>query len=292
MIDYLKYLNASEADKNWGLYLKVIGRSTTQSGKIYPPESHPSAYSFKWENGRRLDEFQLNYIVEGSGVFETETETFKVGQGDLMVIFPEAYHRYKPLEETGWTERYVGFDGSLAHHFISLTDLNEQNPIINCGIDTEIIRVYDKIQDLTIQQRPGYHQVISGLILELIGRVTAQHKIIAFKGRERETEQMILHAKKYMWENITQPIDMKLMANKYHISYSNFRKTFKSYTGQPPNQYLIDLKILKAKELISTSDKSIKEICFMLGFDSLQYFSRLFKQKTGSNPSTLRNANP
>jgi transcriptional regulator GlxA family with amidase domain len=63
---------------------------------------------------------------------------------------------------------------------------------------------------------------------------------------------------------------------------------FKEYTGISPHQYHLDLKIMRAKELILTTDKNIKEISYELGFQSIHYFSRLFKKKAGQNPSELR----
>ena len=66
---------------------------------------------------------------------------------------------------------------------------------------------------------------------------------------------------------------------------------FKQYTGISPHQYHLELKIMRAKELILTTDKNIKEICFELGFQSPHYFSRFFKQKVGVNPGELKKQN-
>ena len=64
---------------------------------------------------------------------------------------------------------------------------------------------------------------------------------------------------------------------------------FKKYTGISPAQYHLQLRIKKAEDMLSMTNKPIKEIAFELGFSSLFYFSRLFKQKTGVNPTELRN---
>ena len=63
---------------------------------------------------------------------------------------------------------------------------------------------------------------------------------------------------------------------------------FKKYTGVPPVQYHLDLKILRAKEMLLYTDKSIKEISFEMGFQSIYYFSRVFKNKLGISPSEIR----
>ena len=78
-------------------------------------------------------------------------------------------------------------------------------------------------------------------------------------------------------------------AEDNHIGYSYFRKMFKIYTGIAPAQYQLDLKIRRAREMLLISDKSIKEIAYELGFNSIHYFSRIFKKKTGVSPSYIRN---
>jgi AraC-like DNA-binding protein len=74
------------------------------------------------------------------------------------------------------------------------------------------------------------------------------------------------------------------------VSYSNFRKLFKEYTGLSPATYQQDLRLQRAKELLSTTDLSIKEIAYKLNFESPDYFSAKFKAKTGRRPSELRPA--
>jgi len=89
--------------------------------------------------------------------------------------------------------------------------------------------------------------------------------------------------------NIDQDIDMEKLAKELGVSYAWFRKAFKAYTGIAPNQYLIQLKIEKAKMLLSSHSKSIKEIAFSLNFKSAFYFSKLFKEKVGMPPVLYRN---
>ncbi len=72
------------------------------------------------------------------------------------------------------------------------------------------------------------------------------------------------------------------------MSYSNFRKLFKEYTGISPASYQQSLKLQRAKELLTTTDMSIKEIAYRLSFDSPDYFSSKFRMKTGRKPSEFR----
>jgi len=63
---------------------------------------------------------------------------------------------------------------------------------------------------------------------------------------------------------------------------------YKKYTGMPPNQYHLRLRLQKSKEMILFSNKSIKAIAYEVGFESIHYFSRLYKKKEGIAPSRVR----
>lgn len=69
---------------------------------------------------------------------------------------------------------------------------------------------------------------------------------------------------------------------------SEGKASFKKYTGLSPNQYHLSLRIQHAIYLLNNTDLSIKEISFNLGFCSIFYFSKVFKEKTRQNPSCYR----
>ncbi len=289
MKDFLKYITASDDDKNWGLYLNAAGKSKIPSGIVYPSQEHPSGYFFTWANGRTLSEYQINYITEGSGNLENERGKFTVKPGSLMIIRKDEWHRYRPLKNQGWIEHYIGFNGMLADHFLNLNQFLEGQSVIHCGVREDIIDTYYKIFELIQKEDPGNQQIASGLIIKLLGYIVACEKQKKFSGKP--IEKLIQQARFYMRENIEDEIDLKILAEQNCIGYSYFRKMFKKYTGLSPHQYHIDLKLMRAKELILTTDKSLKEISYELKFHSIHYFSRLFKKKLGIPPSELRISN-
>jgi len=101
-------------------------------------------------------------------------------------------------------------------------------------------------------------------------------------------EAIVDKARLLFRSNIEQNISPVDVANELQISYSRFRKIFKEYTGLAPGQFQIQLKIHKAKELLTNTTKSVKEIAFELNFESNFYFSKLFKEKVGLTPGEFR----
>lgn len=284
--DYFKYLTTAQDDIDWGLYLNVVGTATIQSKTLYPPVEHPSEYFFSWETGRILQEYQLNYITEGSGIYENRHGKFQVKAGSVLLVLPNEWHRYRPIRTTGWTENYVGFNGNIANELLKNRIFSPSQPVINCGIREEIIDTYLKIYDLVEKERPGFQQVASGMVVKLLGYIVSFEKRKEFSGKH--IAKVIEQVRFLMRQNIEMEFNMEDLASEHHVSYSYFRKMFKKYTGVSPAQYHLQLRIIRAKELLISTDKTVTEIAFQLGFQNIYHFSMLFKKKTGMSPSDFR----
>jgi AraC-like DNA-binding protein len=286
MTDTFKYLTASDEDIKWGIYLNVAGVSEVSPKSLYPSTKHPSSYYFNWENGRTLQEYQVNYITNGEGIMETKEGNFKITQGSIILLFPGVWHRYKPDYKTGWTEHYIGFNGEFAKRLFQHELLDKQNPVLKIGFQESILNEFNAIVQLTKEEKPGFQLECSGKLVYLLARIISTLKNSEFANKE--VEQTIRKACFYLRDNLDKNVNIEELAGNLNVSYSYFRRMFKKYTGMSPNQYHLGLRIQKSKELIQFSTKSMKTIASELGFDSIHYFSRIFKNKEGVSPSSLR----
>jgi len=287
---FYKYLTVGEDDKRWGFYLTGAGHISVDRCTEYPLVDDPSHHYFHWSVGRRLSDYQVLYITKGKGVFESETTgTRRINAGDVFILFPGIWHRFKPDNDSGWDEYWVEFNGDLIKHYRSKEFLNPENPVITTGISGEIAGNYLKIIELIEEEKPGFQYVASGILVQILGQLFASKKYHSFEGKEIENK--IKQAKLAIFENMSQPVSQENLARGIGLGYSLYRKKFKEYTGVSPARYLIQLRINKAKDLLITSGLSLKEIAHSLGFETTDYFFRLFRQKTGFTPSEFREKN-
>ena len=99
---------------------------------------------------------------------------------------------------------------------------------------------------------------------------------------------MVSKARMLIRDSLEKELTIQQIAKLLGISYSSFRKLFKEYTGLSPATYQQELRLLRAKELLTTTEFSIKQIAYRLQFESPDYFSAKFKAKMGYKPSELR----
>ena len=142
------------------------------------------------------------------------------------------------------------------------------------------------IRDRVEKEQPGFQQIASGLIVQLLGYLVALDKQKGFSGKK--IVAVVEEARFRMRSEVGENFDIEGFAAEQNIGYSYFRRMFKNYTGLSPRQYCLQLKMMRAKELLLSTNLSVKEISYELGFESIHYFSRMFKQKTGKSPVEFR----
>lgn len=86
-----------------------------------------------------------------------------------------------------------------------------------------------------------------------------------------------------------QELSVEEMADRYQLSVNHFNKIFKDFNGMPFREYLINVRVEKAKEYLANPQMNIREVGTLVGYVNPNYFSRIFKKKTGFTPIEYRN---
>lgn len=283
-----KYLLASERDAEWGLTISTVGYEKIDPWEAYPTKGHAYGYYFNIDKGRVLDEYQLLYQPEGEGVFESAhiPET-RIKPGDIFLLFPGEWHTYRPLTDKGWTSYWIGFKGKNIDDRVKAGFLSPDKPIYHVGFNNDIISIFEKAMKIADSEDPNYQQTLAGIVNYLIGQMYYLERNCELKKNSDQVD-LIAKSKVMIRESLETCITIQEIAQKLGISYSSFRKLFKEYTGIAPAMYQHNLRLQLAKELLTSTDESIKEIAYRLNFGSPDYFSSKFKAKIGMKPSDFR----
>ncbi|MBO4314920.1 MAG: AraC family transcriptional regulator [Prevotella sp.] len=283
-----KYLIANERDSLWGLTVSTVGYEEIAPGDEYPTRGHADGYYFDLKKGRILNEYQLLYLTEGEGIFEsTNQKPTRIKEGDLFLLFPGEWHTYHPLETKGWKSYWIGFKGRNVDDRVRAGFLSPTKPIYHVGFSSEIVHLYDEAFAKAKEEAAYAQQTLAGIVNHLVGLMYSLERNITLN-KQHDYVDVMNKARLRIRESLESNLTIQQIAMDLGIGYSNFRKLFKEYTGIAPAMYQQELRLQRAKELLSTTNLSIKEIAYRLNFESPDYFSSKFKIKTGRKPSQFR----
>ncbi|MBQ6287297.1 MAG: AraC family transcriptional regulator [Bacteroidales bacterium] len=286
---HLKYLAVNPVDLLWGTAVNSVGYQLIAPGSDYPPRNHPSRYIFTPESGRVLHEYQLLYITEGRGKFCCETlgrsKATTIESGNMFLLFPGEWHSYHPDKQTGWKEYWIGFNGSFIDNIVKHEFFSKDKPIFNVNIHEDIVGLYNSAISAAIEQESGFQQILAGIVDRLLSLAYFYDRNTQFQ--ESDTANKIGQAKVMIQDNYMN-ISPEEIASKLCLSYSSFRKTFKEYTGFSPARFINLVRMSKAKELLTNTTMSIKEVAYHVGYNNHDYFFTAFRHMTGRTPAEYR----
>lgn len=285
----IKYIVENDRDALWGLSVCSVGFEEIAPGAAYPTQEHELGYYFSTERGRILQEYQLVYIPQGKGILTTRSAgTLELEAGSMFLLFPGEWHTYQPDVEVGWKQYWIGFKGINVDNRVDHQFLNKAKPLFRVGCNEEIVRLYLQAIDIAHQEAAYFQQMLAGITNYLLGLMYSLDKNNRFN-KNQEVVELINRARICMREEMESKASVQEIAARIGMGYSLFRKQFKEYTGLSPAQYFQEIKLQRAKELLHTSPLSVKEIAYLLNFESPDYFSAQFKKKTGRKPTEFRN---
>ncbi len=283
----IKYFSTSRTDEDWGLVVTTVGRQRIRPGCSYPQSLHPNTHAFKHSTGRILDEYQLIYITDGCGYFESHScRRRKVSAGTILLLFPGEWHSYAPDSNTGWYEYWVGFRGETIERQVKAGYFTPQEPIFHIGSNHGIIGLYDDIIAHTAREETGFQQLVASIVQMMLGTVYFRFRNSI--NDDSFARSVIQESRNIMKQSIDTGISPQEIARRLSVGYSWFRKTFKKYTDVSPAQYMSHLRFLKAKEMLESTDLTMAEIAFSLNFDSPSHFASFFRKIAAATPSQYR----
>lgn len=189
-----------------------------------------------------------------------------------------AFHADVP--GTTWVHRYVSFRGPLVTRWMEdgLYPIAPQQP----PDGKDYARRFDQILALVRDGgrwnalRAGH--LIEGLLIDLAESRNAAPQAPAWVHAAQET----------LARQATSPINYAQLADKLGMSERSLRRNFRKRLGISPHQYVIDLRIRAARDLLTQGDAPLKEIARQLGYSDVFYFGRQFKAQVGVSPAQFR----
>jgi AraC-like DNA-binding protein len=245
------------------------------------PDLVKTIHSFSAESV--YDFFRLVYIRDGIFDFRSSDFTGMVKGECLLLILPEEKHSLMPNFNDSFSFTSVLFSGKLPRLWLEERYISKNTAPLQVPYDNDIRLLFDRIILLSREQKTVDQPLIASCIIRIFAQYYSERNssLLAVK----ESFDPVDFVTKYCQTNLYTKISMDDICEKLNMNYYQLRAYFNDRTGMSPYQFLIDIKIKKAIELLENTDYPVKTIAYKLAFDSQYYFSRLFKRKTGISPS-------
>lgn len=137
------------------------------------------------------------------------------------------------------------------------------------------------------KQCPMYDKILDSMFTQLL-ICLYRYRPDLFLSTENRNTEIVRELQSRFEKNYAEVFSLSTLAAEYHISASHLSHIFKNVTGYAPIEYLLSCRLSAAKRLLSSTDKSIKEIIDLCGFSDESNFSRTFKEKVGMTPTEFR----
>ncbi|MBA9027417.1 helix-turn-helix domain-containing protein [Peribacillus huizhouensis] len=249
------------------------------------------------------DWYEIVYVYDGNGTFFIDHSILSMEKGSIFIIPGNTLHRAIPDYENPVTStaiffnpiliqnRILGDSFSYFHIFEESLRLNNFKYKLD-GIDEQIVfaNFLETIQLEVCQETLGYrHATLLELqaLLLYLGRIMTSCRSTA-KAAEFSGPIWMKDILGYIEENYTLGISLDQLSQFGNVSTAHLSRVFKQMTGFNVSDYITTKKIIKAKELLLSTDEKINTIALECGFESLPHFHRTFKKLIGSTPSTFR----
>lgn len=240
---------------------------------------------------------EINYVKKGTCIIRQDDESTTFRKGEMMVITSNVSHYFEAGPEGATLMQleflpeifsqldfctHGGSEGGakLASAFLS----SEENDIIKIVNNAPIKHAVQCIINELNSRKSHYQHLVVMYYAELL--------VLICRYMEDSylpicTNEPLKKAIAYIRQNCCSDIDISHIAEHAGISQRYLRRLFARHIGMPPLDYLNQMRVGKAVDLLRNTDMLIKEVCFRCGFKSPQYFSRVFKQQIGVSPNKM-----
>ena len=226
-------------------------------------------------------DMELLLIDEGETVMQIAGREVRAGKGDLILINPYEVHSGEALGGN-YAHRCICFDltqlGLPNTEDLLSGQMGYADVVSQAGAAHSFSACFEAVQN----RAEGWELRAKGHLLVLFAELTGQMRATAPTKAQYFAKTVLDYLNAHFAEEITS----KTVAEQFSYDHSYFCRKFKTLFSQNFSDFLTGYRIGKAKELLA--DYSVSRTATLCGFQSISYFSKVFKSVTGITPSTYQ----
>ncbi|NED82994.1 helix-turn-helix domain-containing protein [Streptomyces sp. SID11233] len=253
-----------------GLALTGAGRIEGQGRKV---------------TGRALEAYGAVLVTRGSGGLghgRNPESCHRITEGTLFWLPPHVLHSYGPDRGT-WSERWVLFQGPATAAYEKLGLLGAGEPTVRPADPRKLESAFDELAGMAARPASLARDLAAGAALQ---RLIALTSCVSAPTATRSSlgEQAVALLEEYAFE----PLSLTHLARRLTVAPDTLTAAVRQATGSTPTEYLLRVRLIRAKTLLTTTDLAVAAVGRRVGYQDPAYFSRLFAHRVGLPPSAFR----
>lgn len=231
------------------------------------------------------DRYILHYVFEGEGVLRIDGKELKVKSNSFFLLPPDVLVQYQADEKKPWQYAWIHFHGFKSTEIVRSIGMTRKEPVY-VPIE-ENSQLKDAVINLIMYKENEYACI--GYMYILFDKMNRWTRHVEKKaGTNLRTMNYMREAIQYINMKYCESIMVQQIADHCGVDRAYLSKIFKYATGNTLQEYLIQFRIKRAKQLLKDTDLSVKYVSYSVGYNDPFTFSKVFKKQEGVSPSVWR----
>lgn len=267
--------------KDIALYEKIPSQKNNNPLKIRIYDNKDRALLPHWH-----EHIELLYFFKGECDFISGGKKYAVRPHDLVVVNSTEIHSYVPRSRVEYICILIFPEFMAGENYANLQIENQIRD------DSAVDGYIENIHREFISEEQGRDMMLRGAVYSLMAHLMRHHTYSVMSKREYDAKETRLRrldtVMEFISENYAEKLTTRALADMCYLTEEHFCRFFKKTVGKSAIEYINEYRTEKAAILLKNTDESISHIAFDVGYDDLNYFSRVFRRYTGQSPGQYR----
>ena len=236
-------------------------------------------------NGPKVREpILFHFVFSGKGIFKTHGKTYELHGNQGFIISDTSPVYYKADKNDPWHYGWVLFTGKTAQSIMKKLRLSSKHPIYTAIQQNNIYNTFKKLliaksKNNELDSFANFFSYISTLV---------EHNVLSPNNQKTANLSYAQKAEEYIRLNYHLPLRIQDVANYVAIDRSYLTRIFVEKFGKSPQEYLLQLRMEKAKTLLQNTNYMVQTVAELVGYQNIESFTKIYKKHYGYSPSQTK----
>lgn len=233
------------------------------------------------------EDAEILVVTKGEVLAQIGTETIHCYKGDILVLYPNTLHQVNAPDETAeitallYQTKIIDFAGQFHPKKGGYYLFQKEHP----SYPKFSTILYDAVE-LFRNKSSTFGIEMTACLLNLTAILVRENVMSAVQ--KKASESRLQPSFLYIEQNLSKAIKISDLEGVQNLSKEHIIRLFKAETGKTPAEYILDVKIKKAMEMLKNNTISITEISESLGFSNPSHLSKIFRMRLNMTPSEYK----